>query len=53
MRRRGKRGRWGEGLLNPELYLQEVCVIIVSVIAILAACSENREGQRKELQTQH
>lgn len=53
MRRRGKRGRWGEVLLNPEPYLEEVCVFIISVTAILAACNGNREGQCKALQTQH
>lgn len=53
MRRRGKRGRWREGLLNPEPYLKEVCVTIISVIAIPSTCNENIEGQCKGLQKQH
>lgn len=53
MRRRGKRGKWREGLLNPESYLKEVCVTIVSVIAIPSTCNENIDGQCKGLQKQH
>lgn len=53
MRRRGKREKWGKGLLNPVQYLQEVCVIVIFVVPTVAACNVNTEGQCKELQTQH
>lgn len=53
MHRRGKRERWGEGLLNAVPYLQELCVIATPVVPAVAPCNEDIEGQCKDLQTEH